>query len=186
VTRVPDRVLLERTILPHFIERPDVRRVLLIGCDERTRNYPALFARQECWTLERLASRARFGARRHVRGDARELSRHFPPAHFDFILLNGLLGFGLDSPEDAEAAYAGCWKSLRRGGMLLVGWNRLPKCARVFPRRTGTLARFRRHDFAPLGGFRHALSYLTWHKSAGSPPLRARRWNHVFDFYRKP
>ncbi len=182
----PDRLLLEKTILPGLAADSGIRRILLAGCDRRSAGYPRFFSRKACWTLDRIKTRAAFGGRRHVVGELRDLGNKFSPGGLDLIVLNGLLGFGLDDPGEAEAAYAACWAALRRGGILLLGWNRVPEFRKIFPARRGILGRLRKFTFAPVGASRVSLNYLFWRKNSSGPALRARRWNHTFDFYRKP
>lgn len=184
--KLPDRVLLEKTILPALAADPRLPRVLLAGCDRRSAGYHRIFSGKTCWTLDRRKTRAVFGGPRHIVGELGALGKKIPAGGLDLIVLNGLLGFGLDDPEAAEAVYAACWRALRRGGILVLGWNRVPEFRKLHPARRGVLRRFRRHAFAPVGGSRRSLDYFFWRKSPSGPPLRARRWNHTFDFYRKP
>lgn len=184
--KLPDRLLLEKAILPALAADPRLPRVLLAGCDRRSAGYHRIFPGKACWTLDRLKARAVFGGRRHIVGELRELGKRFSAGGLDLIVLNGLLGFGLDDPAEAEKAYAACWRALRRGGILVLGWNRVPEFRKLFPARRGTLGRFRRYALAPAGGTRRSLDYLFWRKNGSGPPVRARRWNHTFDFFRKP
>ena len=152
--KLPDRILLEKSILPALAADPRLPRVPLAGCDRRSAGYHRIFSGKACWTLDRLGPRAAFGGPRHFVGELREPGKFLPKGGLDLIVLNGLLGFGLDDPREAEAAYEACWAGLRRGGILLLGWNRVPEFRSVFPSRRGILGRFRRFDFKAAGGAR--------------------------------
>jgi hypothetical protein len=39
------------------------------------------------------------------------LDRHFPKAHFDLILCNGVYGWGLDDRASCERAFQRCYES---------------------------------------------------------------------------
>lgn len=168
--RSPDRRLLERGILPSLAGRADVRRVLFVGCAPYTRHYEAIFERAEYWTIDPVPRRRRWGGRRHIVGRLEGLGRHVPAAHFDLIVCNGVLGWGLDRRADAEAAFAACHAALRPGGALIVGWNDVRPHNRITPDRVRALAQFERFALRGLGG----------------PQVRVHApHRHVFEFYRK-
>ncbi len=55
------------------------------------------------------------------------LVTHFEPGSLDLIICNGVFGWGLNAPEDIEAAFTAAQRSLRPGGWFLLGWNDVPK-----------------------------------------------------------
>jgi hypothetical protein len=167
----PDRRLLEREILPWFGEREQYRRVLFVGCDWYTRHYDSFFEGREYWTLEKDPGRRRFGAARHVADSVVDLEAHFPEASFELILLNGVLGWGLDDPVEAEAALAGSASRLAPGGVLLLGWNDIPEKRILDPGQSPALAALRPWAFPPFGAARRVA------------PGRIR---HTYDFYVRP
>lgn len=167
----PDRELLEQTILPALAGRADVGRVLFVGCAPYTRHYEALFAGAEYWTIDPSPRRRACGARRHIEDRLEHLRRHVPAAYFDAIVCNGVLGWGIDTPAAAEAAFAACRAALRPGGDLVLGWNDVRPHNAVTPGAIASLRRFEAVAWPDVGG----------------PQLRAdgpRR--HVFEFYRRP
>lgn len=166
-----DRRLLESAILPWFAERSQYRRVLFVGCDWYTHHYERFFAEREYWTLERDPRRRRFGGRRHVTDTVVNIGEHFVEESIDLVVLNGVLGWGLDTPDDAEAALGACASRLARGGVLILGWNDVP-----------TLRVLHLDDSPALDALR------AW----PFPPSRTSRWlvagrlRHTYDFYWKP
>lgn len=168
--RTEDRRVLEETILPWFAKREDARRVLFVGCDWYTRQYQRLFADREYWTLEMDPRRRRYGARRHVTASIVELGRYFEPGSLDVIIMNGVLGWGLNDAVQAEAAIAACGLALRREGSLVVGWNDIPEKKVLDLETSAGIASFDAWTFPALGTAR----YLT--------PGRAR---HTYDFFRR-
>jgi SAM-dependent methyltransferase len=166
----PDRRLLEDRILPAYASRPEIRRVLFVGCAPYTQHYEAVFGSAEYWTIDPRAH-PRWGARRHIRDRLERLGRHVAADYFDLIVCNGVLGWGLDQRADAEAAFAACHAALRAGGELVVGWNDVRPRNGIRPDSLRALAVFERAGLREIGG----------------PQVRVegpRR--HVFEFYRKP
>jgi SAM-dependent methyltransferase len=165
-----DRRLLEQELLPAYARRPDVRRALFCGCAPYTRHYASIFATAEYWTLDPNPARRRDGASHHIVDSLQRLQCHDHGGLFDLIVCNGVLGWGLDTRADAEAAITACDRALRAGGHLLLGWNDVYPRNRVQPEAIRSLQRF---VHAPFSG---------WDARLRVPgPGR-----HVFDFYRKP
>jgi SAM-dependent methyltransferase len=166
-----DRIVMERDIFPEYAKDPSIKRMLFVGCGRYTAHYQQLFfPTKDFWTIEPDPGAAGFGAKQHVIAPLEDLDRHFPPAHFDFILCNGVYGWGLDRHEQLEAAFAQCHSRLRDDGHLFFGWDDIPQRAPVDLDTVSSRALFRKYTFPPLGTWR----YLT------DTPYR-----HTFDFYRK-
>jgi len=162
---------MERDIFPEYARDPSIKRMLFVGCGRYTAHYQQLFfPTKDFWTIEPDPGAAGFGAKQHVIAPLEDLDRHFPPAHFDFILCNGVYGWGLDRHEQLEAAFAQCHSRLRNDGHLFFGWDDIPQRAPVDLDTVSSRALFRKYTFPPLGTWR----YLT------DTPYR-----HTFDFYRK-
>ncbi|MGZ9029943.1 MAG: methyltransferase [Burkholderiaceae bacterium] len=169
--RSADRQYLEHEVLPALARRADVRCVLFVGCARYTRHYEAMFPKAEYWTIDPDPHRQRWGARRHIVDRLERLGHHRSEAHFDLIVCNGVLGWGLDARDDAEAAFAACHAALRPGGQLILGWNDIRPHNAVRPDGLESLGCFER---APASSGRPSQVRI------GVPH------RHVFEFYRKP
>jgi SAM-dependent methyltransferase len=168
--RYHGRAVLEDVIFPAIRAEPALTKILFVGVDFYTADYPQRFADREFWTIDVLPERARFGAGRHVVGSITEA--HFSPESFDAIVCVGVLGWGVDSPEDAEQAMRQCFDILRPGGLLVVGWNDTDRYRPRVP--LDELAALRRFDRVAFGPFR-APTY---------PSFDA--FGETFEFYAKP
>lgn len=149
-----ERQLLEGTIIPHFAAREDIRKVLFVGCNPYTAHYVNLWPNTEYWTIDIDARQRRFGAANHIVDSVENLTDHFELGYFDLILLNGVIGFGVNTLEGAERTVEACAAMLREGGELLVGWNQSPPYNPVEADKLKALGAFRPKPFAPLGDWR--------------------------------
>jgi len=125
--RAPDRVLLDESILPKLAASSDYQRVLFVGCDWYTEHVALLFMAREYTTLEADPGRARHGARDHIVGRLGDLAVLRPGASFDLIICNGVIGWGLDDPDEIRRSLAVCAECLSPGGLLLLGWDDVPE-----------------------------------------------------------
>ena len=166
-----DRRVLEQVILPEFARLPDVARILFVGCAAYTQQYGEFFDDREYWTIDPVARRRRYGSKRHIVDTLQNLGNHAAPEYFDLIVCNGVLGWGLNTAADADAALAACFTHLRGGGHLLLGWNNIAPRNRVLPEDIPAFRRFEREDFGPARTGRLEINAAN---------------RHVFDFYRKP
>ncbi len=171
-SRTEDRRVLEQVIFPYYVARFDMRSVLFVGCDWYTRHYEKAFFRgRNYWTIEPSERARRFGSRRqHVAAPWERLDAYFPECYFDLIIANGVYGFGLNTQEQCEAAFAHSHSRLRDGGHLLLGWNDVPETTPVPLEEIASLRRFRPWTFPGFSSSR----YVT------DTPHR-----HVYDFYVK-
>lgn len=171
---VPNRRVLEDVILPELAKSPNCRRVLFVGCRWYTKIYAAIFRKAEYWTIEIDPSQAKFGSQgRHIVDSYLNLSRHVEPGSFDAIVLNGVFGWGIDTPADTEVALYETLRALNPGGIAVVGYNATDANHPSFlDTPSEAMGMFEPFQFAPLGG----AQYVT----PGDPG------KHTFMFLKKP
>ena len=165
----PDRVVLETRILPYLQLDDSVKCILFIGCDWYTAGYARLFAHKEFWTMDPDAARANYGAPRHQVAPMhtmRSLVRNV-----DALICNGVIGWGLDDRDEAEASFAAAYDVLNPGGHLVLGFNDRPPHKPFEPEDLPSIRRLQPAVFPPLG----ASEYRVDHELC-----------HVYRFYRKP
>ena len=124
IRSLPDRRVMADSYVPALAA--DGGRILWVGCREYTLDdYAALEAHGgEVWTTDIDAAAERWGREgRHRTGDVCEADRLFSDMTFDAIVCNGVLGYGVDSPEQQRKALEALAAILRPGGRLLLGWN---------------------------------------------------------------
>lgn len=164
-----DRRILERVIFGYYARRPEVRSILFVGCQWYTRHYERVFfPEHDFWTIEPAEAARKHGARQHVIAPLERLDAFFPERYFDLIVCNGVFGYGLDSPEQCEAAFDHCYTRLADGGQFVLGWDDVPERRPFALEALDSLKRFRTFKFPPLGTER----YLT-----------DTSYRHVFGFF---
>lgn len=91
-----DRKILEQCILKHYQGRTEIGRILFVGVASYVRHYAQMFPHQLFITLDRSAPRARYGGPHHVVDDLANLGIYFMPNYFDLVVMNGVIGWGLN------------------------------------------------------------------------------------------
>ncbi|MFC5344426.1 class I SAM-dependent methyltransferase [Brevundimonas staleyi] len=124
IRELPDRKLLAEAYIPAFAE--EAGKILWVGCRAYTADdYPVLSSQGgEVWTTDIDPDAARWGVEgRHRTGDICEADVLFGDQMFDAIVCNGVLGFGVDAPDQQRKCLQALSRILRPGGRLLLGWN---------------------------------------------------------------
>jgi len=166
-----DRRVLEQEIFPFFQRQSGIRTVLFVGCDWYTRHYErAFFAGRNYWTLDVSPAARKHGGRQHVVAPLESLAGHFPPDFFDLIFCNGVYGYGLDTREQCELAFAACHSRLKKGGCFVLGWVDIPQRTPVPLDSLAALRHFEKMTFPPAGSWRYPT---------------ATPYRHTYDFYAK-
>jgi SAM-dependent methyltransferase len=167
-----DRYILEQKIIPFYLESPEFIKVLFVGCGSYTKHYEKWFKTKEYWTIDINPMKKIYGAKNHIIGSMSDLSLHFKDNSLDLIICNGVFGWGLNDREDVEKAFSGCYDSLRKGGVLILGWDDTPE-KNPFPLETcKSLSQFQSYCFPPLSTSQYRN-------------LTDESDKHVFNFYVK-
>lgn len=119
----PDRVLLEDVIVPEFLDKDDITRVLDVGVAWYTRTYPRLYRGIEYHTIDVDPAMQRIAGPHHHTLSMTDLTTVYPPDTFDLVMCNGVFGWGLNTVDQVTRGLEAGAKVLRPGGWLVVGWN---------------------------------------------------------------
>ncbi|MGH7998602.1 MAG: methyltransferase domain-containing protein [Brasilonema sp.] len=167
-----DRYILEQKIIPYFAERKEYTKILFVGCGSYTKHYEKWFQKKEYWTIDINPMKKIYGAKKHITGSMSDLSLYFQEKDLDLIICNGVFGWGLNDRKDVEQAFSGCYKCLRKGGVLVVGWDDVPD-KKPFPLETcESLMQFQSYFFPPLSTLQYRL-------------LTDESQKHTYNFYIK-
>lgn len=171
VQSLPDRRYLREQMLPAIADQQP-SHVLLAGTRRYTQGYPKFFDSRvtAAWTIDFDESAARFGnGPLHRTGDMRHVDEVFRGIRFDVIHVNGILGFGVDSPDDIQSMLLACHKSLQPNGYVMLGWD-ADRTADPLNNETVS-AHFRHCAFAELPA-RHRVVGIEGH-------------DHIFDWFKR-
>lgn len=167
----PDRRVLTQDILGALARDSSVQRILFVGVQWYTKDYPALVRGKAFATIDPEPKVAPFGGTPHVIGFAQDIERHFPGEPFDAIVMSGVIGFGLNDRAGVNAALTACASRLRSGGWLVLGVNELAP-THVNPTLTDAASSFTPAGFGGLG-------------TRVDVPLPFREKRHTFLFWRR-
>jgi SAM-dependent methyltransferase len=168
-----DRRVLDGVILPHYRSAAGFERMLFVGCKKYNAKNRALFAGRSYATVDPNPEVARFGGSPHIVGRVEEVEAHLGRASVDVVVMNGVIGFGLDEPAAVERAIDACRAILRPGGELVLGVNELLDTHVDLASVQALTAGFSPFVFAPLGAARHTVE----------TPFREK--THTFAFHRR-
>lgn len=167
----PDRLVLENLIFPFYQISREHHDILFVGCDWYTAGYARRFRLKRYATLDPSPSQARYGAQSHLVAPMCQLGAQHAANSLDVIVCNGIVGWGINDPRDAEASFTAAFDALRPGGHLIIGWNDVEKRRPFRLQDIAALNKFERLAFPPLGTDQHRVEH---------------DMKHVFDFYVKP
>ena len=149
--QVEDRVILEKTIFPYFINKLDYQKVIFIGVGWYTMEYNKLFKKKEFWTIDFDPKMKKYGSKRHIIDSMENLDRYFKNNTIDLIICNGVYGWGLSDPKNIEKAFNVCYNLLVKNGIFIIGWNDLPGHRPVPLENCKAIKLFNPFVFEPLG-----------------------------------
>jgi hypothetical protein len=165
-----DRLILEETILPYLAVIHSHKKILFVGCSAYTQKYREFFNNKEYWTIDPIDMKKQYGSDRHVVDSIINIRKHVEKGYFDIIIMNGVIGFGLNRMSEIERAVDACYEALARQGILLVGWNDTRQRTPVDLRSIRAIGKFREYYFEPLGACHFRADGAS---------------RHTYSFYRK-
>ncbi len=147
-----DRRFLTERIFSFFSSDVSVKRILFVGTHCYTKSYERFFRGQAFVTIDRDPAMSKFGARRHKTLDVTVMDE----SGYDVVLLNGVIGHGLDSNSQIRLAVDKLRAALKPDGWLVVGTNRDGFTADV---ETLFAQFFKRVSFPPTAQQVHRFSF---------------------------
>ncbi len=119
-----DRNVLESIILPHVLAEYNPKTILDIGREDYQAFYNDFFKKRELHTIDMKPEHEEFGnPGHHTTDNAINLKNHYKNNFFDFILMNGVFGWGLDDEIDVQKSFNAVYDILKPGGIFILGYN---------------------------------------------------------------
>jgi SAM-dependent methyltransferase len=125
ILRLPDRVYMTDVIIPKIIERRP-KSVLNLGVHYYTDKMQGTLAEAgvDVFTADPDGRKTRWGsAGKHRICKAGDVEGAFPGVTFDVVILNGVLGYGLDTQAEFNRTLRAIATKLNPGGLLVLGWD---------------------------------------------------------------
>ena len=141
-----DRQYMTKEILP-ALALSKLQRVLFVGCKEYTARYGKRLTRAgiDYWTTDIDPSAATWGEKgHHIVCDIAKIDEVYPAESFDAVLLNGVIGDGVDDESEMNRTLTAIARILRPNGTLLIGWDSLKKLPD--PMKIETVTTYFRHE----------------------------------------
>lgn len=164
-----DRDVLERIIFPYILAFKNPKKILDIGRESYQNFYNEFFKNRELWTMDINKRKKKFGSENHVTDSVVNIKKYFPKNNFDFILMNGVFGWGLNKPKEIEKALNGIYNVLKKKGVFVFGYNDTDDLIPIPLNKIKALKKFKPYYFPPLK----------------SNSFMANTGRHTYNFYKK-
>jgi SAM-dependent methyltransferase len=164
-----DRDVLERIIIPFILSSYNPEAILDIGREDYQHFYNQFFHDRELWTIDIDPEMKQYGATNHITDDICNIRNHFKGNYFNFILMNGVFGWGLNDNDKIEKTFNSIYEILKPGGILVLGWNDVPDLTPIPLEEIKSLKKLDPFYFKPL-------------KAA---KFKAKTGEHTYNFYIK-
>jgi hypothetical protein len=197
--RYADREFLETIVFPLMSADRDIQNILFVGVEYYTWHYKKQFRDKTFHTMDLEKQRAIFGNKNlHTIGSVTDLKKFFENNYFDSIVINGVIGYGLNSRAHVNQALVGSFDALRPGGQLIIGWNDLRGLLSTPFRSYALPADMNLIDFAleDLDGYKLFTKYIPTEIALATNRIDVTTDNdriicktaskHTFDFLYKP
>ena len=125
IERLPSRRFIHEALLL-LLAGADCANLLFVGIQGYNRQIARVCARfgLTLWTIDVDPAAVRWGAPgRHILGDVRGIDRQVAAHVFDAAIMNGVLGYGIDDAQGAEAAIRALATVVKPNGFIVIGWN---------------------------------------------------------------
>jgi hypothetical protein len=110
--------------MPYF-KNKKYKNILIVGVDLYTLHYPYFLSnnKNQIVSIDCDKSKAKYGAVIHLIDKVQNITKFINKETFDFILFNGVYGWGLDNLNEVEECIKGFRYILSTGGIVLFGYN---------------------------------------------------------------
>jgi SAM-dependent methyltransferase len=143
-----DRDVLERIIFPYILAFFNPKKILDIGREGYQEFYNEFFKNRELWTIDIDPGKQEFGSIHHITDDVSNIKKYFRNDFFDFILMNGVFGWGLNDNIKVQKTFNAIYDILKINGIFVLGFN-----DDIVPlNEIEGLKKLKPYDFKPLNG----------------------------------
>lgn len=143
-----DRDVLERIIIPHVLAFFNPKKILDVGREDYEKFYNEFFRGRELWTIDINSEHREFGSARHITDDVANIKKYFKNNYFNFILMNGVFGWGLNEKDKIQKAFLSIYDIMNKNGIFILGYN-----DDIVPlNEIKGLKKMKPYCFRPLGG----------------------------------
>ncbi|MBC5772984.1 methyltransferase domain-containing protein [Pontibacter sp. KCTC 32443] len=118
-----DRIWLDKQLFPR-LSNIKAGRILFVGCAFYTWESLKYFSKGvDLVTVDIDENNVIWGGKQHLVASILDIDKHVEASSFDIVLLNGVFGHGVNTPDMQAQTYKALHTILKPDGLLLVGWN---------------------------------------------------------------
>ncbi|MGE4065015.1 MAG: hypothetical protein AB7E79_16745 [Rhodospirillaceae bacterium] len=125
IGRLPSRIFLKDQVIP-ALAAEGRKRMLFVGTRSYNRSAYERCRTEgiEVWSVDLDPAAAPWGAPAgHFIGGIADIDKLAPGMAFDVVIYNGVLGWGVNTAEDAIASLAAIRRVTTPGALVFIGWN---------------------------------------------------------------
>lgn len=112
-----DRRFLKEVIFPFFSSKAEIKKILFVGVHSYTKDYEQFFSGKYFKTIDCDPNMKKFGSANHETIDF----CNFTEKDFDLVILNGVIGYGLNEISQVRQAAEIASSILKHDGWFVLG-----------------------------------------------------------------
>jgi len=148
--RFEDREVLERIIFPFMLAHFNPKKILDVGRSSYQKFYNEFFLGRELITIDKNPQKKNLGSENHIIGDITNIREFIEKETVDLVILNGVIGWGLNKKEDIEKAIFSIFEIMKKNSLMIIGWNDITDLKPVKIENIEALKNFEKYYFPPL------------------------------------
>lgn len=117
---------LTRRIFNRIYESVRKKKVLFVGVADYCQNQIKWLEDNnvKVWSIDKNPEKAKYGAKNHIVDSMTNVNKYFKEDYFDVVLLLGVIGYGLDNPEEVINTFHKIKYILREEGSLITSFTK--------------------------------------------------------------
>ena len=123
------RTYFECRILPYFHHQKRFQNIVLVGIGKFTQHYPEYFNhKRSVYSIDMDIEKTHYAhTKSHIVDSVDNIEQYFEKCVVDLVFMNGVYGWGLNEERKLVVSLEKIRSVMKTGGVLVFGWNEVPK-----------------------------------------------------------